>query len=83
MNYLLTQEEYDALRTRQSIHTTEQVQALQAFCTRAANEWPIKLWGNAEATTWGCILTPESSPGYCDECPANEVCPHPHKEWSK
>lgn len=84
MQYLLTQEEYDALRARQQ-HEIKLSQAkLQKLCTKIADTMPVK-WGwskDEEAKPWGCILT-EKHEHYCDKCPVQEICPEPDKEWSK
>ena len=83
MQYLLTQTEYTELRwaanrnKRQPDHDV-----LQDFCTRVANELPVKVRCGSEVRTrpWGCVIT---NGGYCDQCPAKEVCPHDGKGWSK
>lgn len=83
MEYILSQEEMDEvnkLKTR--VKTLPTLEKLQEICSKAANEWPIKYWGRKEAEPWGCILTAEYE-HYCDECPVQDICPYPHKEWSK
>ena len=87
MQYILTQAEYDELRRAQGVITTAKKSELQKLCTDAANHIPItRDWApNEPPAPWGCILD-ESSPnhgGYCDDCPAKEVCPHDYKVWSK
>ena len=87
MQYILTQAEYDDLRRAQSVLTTAKTAKLQKLCTDAANHIPITRDGaqNEPSAPWGCILD-KSSPnygGYCDDCPAQEVCPRDNKEWSK
>ena len=84
MQYILTQEEYDALKAKQEHDLKISQKALQELCTRIANEMPVK-WGwntKEEAKPWGCILTMEGE-WYCDKCPVQKICPHPHKDWSK
>lgn len=83
MQYLLTEAEYNDLKLRADRQQKIAVEGLQAFCTKVANEMPIKFWGNKEAQPWRCILNDDQGMGYCDECPAQKVCPHPHKRWSK
>lgn len=84
MQYLLTQEEYDALRARQQHEIKLSRDKLQKLCTKIANTMPIKRsWDpNKEPYPWGCILT-EKYEHYCDDCPVQEICPEPDKEWSK
>ena len=84
MQYLLTQEEYDALRARQQHEIALSTKKLQKLCTEIANTMPVKRsWDpKAEPSPWGCILT-EKHEHYCDLCPVQEICPEPHKEWSK
>lgn len=86
MNYLLTQAEYDALRDQRRKRTDEEAEKLQLLCTMAAQHIPVRLeWSpDRELVPWGCILGPkEQDPGYCDRCPARDVCPHEGKEWSQ
>lgn len=83
MQYLLTVEEYKALH--QKIDDKKRLpskEKLQEFCTKIANELPIDAgWFKG---IWGCILTDDSGMDhYCDHCPAQDVCPNEHKEWSK
>jgi hypothetical protein len=85
MQYVLTQEELDALKgaaEKAKIDTREQVQRL---CTLVALHMPVpRRWSSsATPTPWGCILVDPNKNGYCDDCPAQEDCPHPHKRWSK
>ena len=83
MQYILTETEYNELKytKRHSIDLAKG--KLQKLCTKIAEEMPIKFWGNTEAKTWGCILTKGGGPGYCDECPVQDICPETGKEWSK
>lgn len=83
MRYLLDQDEYEALvklgeRRRDALQDT-----LQDLCTKVADHMPVKLsWSDKPPRPWGCILSGNGN-SYCDECPVREVCPHPHKEYSK
>jgi hypothetical protein len=86
MQYLLTQQEYEALHREKRLRTEGQTAELQKLCTLAAQHIPIVVEWSSDKTPrpWGCILGPrEQDPGYCDCCPAREVCPHEGKEWSK
>lgn len=86
MQYLLTHDEYTALVTTKAERTAKQAEQLQHLCTLAAMHIPIEVpWRYDNAPTpWGCILVAgEQNPGYCDKCPAQEVCPNEHKEWSQ
>ena len=86
MQYLLTQQEYEALRREKSLRTDGEKARLQELCTTAAQHIPIVIEWSSDKTPrpWGCILGPrEQSPGYCDQCPAKDVCPHEGKRVSK
>jgi len=86
MQYLLTQQEYEALRREKQLYTEAQTTELQKLCTMAAQHIPVVIEWSRDTTPspWGCILSRgEQDPGYCDCCPAQEVCPHEGKEWSK
>ncbi|BEP96992.1 hypothetical protein GmRootA79_53770 (plasmid) [Acidovorax sp. A79] len=85
MQYILTQAEYDALRAEQMVNLTASKDELQKLCTTAAKHIPVSLpWAPRRAPVpWGCILDPATQPVYCDECPAQAICPHDGKEWSQ
>lgn len=80
MMYILTQEEFDALQERNQKITEDARKILQDLCTRVAN-YEVLTEGWARGEPWGCILTKTSE--YCDECPAEKVCPYEYKERSK
>lgn len=84
MQYLLTEAEYEKLVGEAKKIKAKAEATLQTFCTRVANEMPVD-WGwtaGAPKKPWGCILTTKAE-WYCDSCPAQEICPHEGKEWSK
>lgn len=85
MQYLLTEQEYQGLLAKRESIAAEDAAKLQAFCTLAANHIPVARPWRKDSTPapWGCILDKKSNPGYCDYCPAQDVCPYPGKEWSK
>ena len=85
MQYILTQEEYDVLTARRERALQLSEKKLQDLCTRIANEMPVK-WGWSrleEPKPWGCMLTKEDGEWYCDSCPVQDICPYPHKDYSK
>ncbi len=86
MQYILTQEEMNALQAKAGISSRmPSEKKLQEFCTKIADEFIVQE-GWAKGRVWGCILTFDDSGNidhYCDECPAKSVCPYPHKEWSQ
>lgn len=84
MQYILTQEEYDALSAKQKLDIGMQRSKLQKLCTKVADTMPVSVkWINeGKPEPWGCIITTNFE-HYCDECPVQEICPHEHKEWSK
>jgi hypothetical protein len=86
VKYILSQKEYDDLLERAVKVEAENTRELQEFCTMVADTLPIKwTWGEGKdtPTPWGCILTEVDVEWYCDQCPAQKVCPHQYKEWSK
>lgn len=86
MQYVLTQQEYDALLREKKLRTASQTAELQTLCTLAAMHVPVpRPWADDKTPApWGCILGPaEKNPGYCDDCPAQKLCPHEGKEWSQ
>lgn len=86
MQYLLSESEYNALQDKAEVcRKLPNEKELQEFCTRVANEMPVQwTWGDGKGKPkpWRCILTVKSE-WYCDECPAQRLCPYEHKEWSK
>lgn len=81
--YLLTAEEYSALIERKATHEGTERAKLQKVCTTVADSMPVVTWMNGgKPTPWGCILSTKRE-WYCDECPVREICPHPHKGYSK
>lgn len=86
MQYLLTQSEYEALQRQKSRLDETQKAELQSVCMLAAMHAPVVREWSSDKTPrpWGCILGPkEQSPRYCDDCPAQRLCPHDAKEWSQ
>ena len=83
MQYILSQEEYDALRKKQEKEISLSEKKLQKLCTEIADTMPIQWgWGQPEPKPWGCIFTQEDD-WYCDQCPVQDICPNPYKHWSK
>lgn len=84
MQYLLTAEELAGLQERAKRgDKAPDEKALQSLCSLVADHAPVEDGWKA-GTPWGCILTRKDKHGwYCDECPAQDVCPHPYKRWSK
>ncbi len=87
MQYILTEEEYAALKAAGKARLELNQKGLQKLCTKICDEMPVKYWGNKEATPWRCMITVEKEhPGsewYCDNCPVEDICPHPYKSHSK
>lgn len=83
MKYILSQREYDELRLGQKLKIKLEQKKLQDLCTKIANEMPVEWgWNGPDPKPWRCILT-EAGEWYCDSCPVQTICPHPHKEYSK
>lgn len=82
MHYILTEEEMEDYRKRaRALDEFPSRENLQKFCTTVADNMPVKS-GWKKGQIWGCILTREDE-WYCDDCPAEKVCPYPNKAWSK
>lgn len=85
MQYILSQEEYDAIGKQQHAFRAKEHE-LQLFATLAANSIPVACdWEPGQPPRpWGCIFNEVAeNPGYCDHCPAQIVCPSTRKEFSK
>lgn len=92
MQYLLNEEEYKELlelrKNADNIPSAKFKKELQKLCTLAADNIPLKS-GWMKGNPWGCILTrPKNEFGismewYCDDCPAQNVCPYEYKSWSQ
>lgn len=83
MQYILSEEEYKALKAEQKRKYNITTKRLQELCTKIANEMPIEWgWNGPDPKPWGCVLTEESE-WYCDDCPVRDICPSNSKEWSK
>jgi hypothetical protein len=86
MQYILTEEEYNELVSRKKKIDIEAQNKLQEFCTLAAKHIPAQReWDPDDKSPWGCVLEKgdEGQNGYCDDCPAQDICPYHYKEWSQ
>lgn len=85
MQYILSEEELQALRKLAQEAEVKNAVELQELCILAALHVPIeRRWApERPPAPWGCILVKKHDPGYCDDCPAKKVCPHPSKRFSK
>lgn len=85
MQYILTQEEYDKLSVRDHTKVVLNKKVLQEFCTMVSNTTPInRSWDKDDKSPWGCVLDENGNGhGYCDDCPAENICPYENKEFSK
>lgn len=85
MQYILSEEEYTALKTAQSTQLKLGQKKLQELCSKICDTMPVN-WGwdlgDPDPKPWRCILS-QPTEWYCDNCPVTEICPHPCKEWSK
>lgn len=89
MQYILSEEEYTALKATQSTQLKLGQKKLQTLCSKICDTMPVNWgWGAPDPKPWTCILTQPKDNDYmqewyCDNCPVTEICPHPCKEWSK
>lgn len=81
MQYLLTEEELNALHHRKAADDKQTIDLIQDLCTKVADHMPVVVLPGSPSQPWGCIITQKR--GLCDECPVKEFCPHPYKRWSK
>lgn len=88
MQYIFTEEEFAAIKNRQTYEIQLSKKKLQKLCTEIADTMPIKwTWGSGKENPkpWGCIIT-QAAKGqewYCDDCPVQSICPNEYKEHSK
>jgi len=82
MQYILTEEEYTALKNEGKKAKQALKDTLQDLCTQVCNLKPVKYWNNEKAKIWGCTRTIEGE-WYCDECPVMKLCPYEYKKFSK
>jgi hypothetical protein len=84
MQYILTQQEYDELTREKRLRTEEQDRELLEICIMTALHAPARNAGS-DSRPWGCVLAPipQQRAPYCDDCPAQRVCPSKDKEWSQ
>ena len=86
MQYLLSEDEYNDLTDKKTNATKCSTEQLQKLCTLAAIHVPTNRdFDPDDKSPWGCILTTDTDNWtcYCDNCPAQDVCPEPKKLWGK
>lgn len=86
MMYILTQEEFDALKAVQKTERLENTKKIQVLCTKIADTMPVKWgWGGPDPKPWGCFITreQEGEEWYCDKCPVQTICPSPRRPYSQ
>ncbi len=84
MQYLLTAQEYDMLKTSAQKERDRLNLIIQKLCTMVADNKPC-LWGwsdDEEPRVWICIRTAVGE-HYCDCCPVEELCPYTEKHYGK
>lgn len=84
---LYTKDEWDAAHEAFHQAFKKSQETIQRLCVDVAMLKPISVsWRKDDPPEpWGCILDPNpaTNPTYCDECPVQDDCPYPRKEWSK
>ena len=85
MQYILTSEELAKLEQTDLELREKHRDMVQDLCKRVARAEPVA-YTNAggklvKDEVWGCVL--DGTTVYCDHCPVQKQCPHPHKEYSK
>lgn len=86
MQYILSEDEYQELKSVKKKALNTDKRKLQQICTLAAIHIPIvPSWNpNAAPEPWGCVLASEDQDSdCCDECPVTSICPYEYKQWSQ
>jgi len=86
MQYILTQEEFDQLKSDQEQRLAVDLGKLQRLCTKICNEMPVEWGWGGDPKPWGCMLTKENEfdeEWCCDRCPVATICPCVDKRWSQ
>ena len=83
MQFILSQEEYDALKAKRAAEDKAAKDTLQKLCTMVADHMPLEEpnW-EGKRIPWRCILSCEGE-HFCDHCPVEEMCPNEYKHWSQ
>jgi hypothetical protein len=81
VQYILSQEEYDALIDKGNTTIAKNKELVQALCTKVA-DLEIVTAGWYKGKPWGCVKSTEEE-WYCDDCPVKDLCPERYKPWSK
>lgn len=82
MQYILSEEEYKALKAEQSYQMSLSKDKLQKLCTKIADTMPVSVaWIEGGPQPWKCVYSVDYE-WYCDECPVRTICPGA-KHWSK
>lgn len=83
MQYLLTEEEYQAIQNDETEKLKKIKSDLQKACTLVATTSPCERhFRPDDKSPWGCVLV-KGSTLYCDCCPVTNLCPSNNKRWSK
>ena len=87
MQYILTEDEFNTLSAEPNEIAKQADKVIMSLCIQVANNKPIVHSYRDENNKvihkpWRCIKSVDYE-HYCDECPVNNVCPEPNKEWSK
>ncbi len=86
MQYILSEEEYGALKAVQEEHIKLERKKLAELCTKIADTMPITVsWDKkSPPEPWRCRVTveDEGQEHYCDGCPVRSICPL-GKRWSQ
>ena len=91
MQYILTEDEYEELKSQQKEFNLAKTKRLQKLCTKICDTMPVQPRWKKDPFTgkleppepWGCILSvKDDNEWFCDECPVQEICPG-DKNYSK
>lgn len=92
MQFILTEAEFNQLKSNQKLNLRLEKDRLQKLCTKICNEMPVQWgWGKTRDDPeyfkpWGCMLEADKDAvdgWYCDECPVQTICPLEDKQFSQ
>ena len=81
MQYILSEEELEELKSTKEYDIKMSKVKLQELCSKIANTMPVEVYWTKTPEPWGCIIGKHE--WYCDKCPVSKICPYEFKNWSK
>lgn len=82
MQYILTEEEYQAKIGQSEVHYEKLQNTINDLCRIVADHMPTE-WKPGVSEPWGCIRSNPKGTMYCDLCPVRDTCKFQFKTFSK